>query len=72
MVPPMDFIWIIYSPQKFGGDSVEEEWKIRWENPQKFIHKLNKQQIERWLNKQKIEWWHLLVNLSQLLLLKSF
>jgi len=62
MVPLMDFIWVIYSPQKFDGDIVKGR-KIRWENPQKFTHKLNKQQIEQW---------HHLANLSELFLPKSF
>jgi len=53
----------LFIAQKFDGDNVEEGWKIWWENPQKIIHKLNKQQIEQWCH---------LADLSELFLPKSF
>jgi len=62
MAPPMEFILTIYR-EKMDRDDIEEGQKIRWENPQKFMHKLNKQQTERWRH---------LANLSKLFLPKSF
>jgi len=38
----------VFLTKKFDGDNVEEGRKVRMENPPKFIHKLNKQQIEQW------------------------
>jgi len=39
-------IYLNYFSKKIDRDDIEE-WKIWWENSQKFIHKLNKHQTER-------------------------
>jgi len=44
MAPRSKFIWTIYSNKNFDVDDVNEGQKIRWENPKKFIHELNKRE----------------------------
>jgi len=56
------YVNYLYSP-KFDGDNIEDGWESRWENAKEILHKLNKQQRERWRH---------LGNISQLFFVRKY